>query len=87
MTIVGRQCWFCGYDKTFTNLCFHHVERENKNFGLTTRELIGYAWKRVIAEMRKCILICHNCHGEIHENIISFNKVAETWKNRWEKIS
>ena len=38
--IVGNSCWICGYNKTWSNLCFHHVNSKLKKFGLTTRELM-----------------------------------------------
>jgi predicted nucleic acid-binding Zn ribbon protein len=26
-------------------------------------------WPRLVKELRKCILVCHNCHAEIHQGI------------------
>ncbi len=80
--IVGSACWFCGYDKTKRNLCFHHVDESKKLFGLTTRELM-LKWERVLAEMKKCVFACANCHGEIHEGIIKNRRVQRIWKKRW----
>ena len=80
--VVGSACWFCGYDKTKRNLCFHHVDESKKLFGLTTRELM-LKWERVLAEMKKCVFVCANCHGEIHEGIIKDKRVQSIWKKRW----
>lgn len=80
--VTGEACWFCGYNKTRHNLCFHHVNPKTKNFQLSTRELI-LRWDRVLTEMKKCVLACHNCHGEIHCGLIADKKVQRVWKSRW----
>lgn len=80
--IVGLECWLCGYNKTRRNLCFHHMNEQTKLFQLTTRETM-LKWERVLAEMKKCILVCANCHGEIHEGIIVERRVLKVWKQRW----
>lgn len=83
--IVGTRCWFCDYDRTWRNLAFHHVDTSTKKFGLTTRELVGKKWKSVIEEIKKCVLCCHNCHGEIHEGIISSDLVGNIYQDFWQK--
>lgn len=80
--IVGSSCWICGYSKTKRNLCFHHVDESTKSFGLTTRELM-LKWDRVFNEMKKCIFICHNCHGEVHDGLIFEERVHHIWKKEW----
>lgn len=80
--IVGIACWICGYDKTRRNLCFHHLDPKTKLFGLTTRETM-LKWERVFAEMKKCVLVCANCHGEIHDDLISELSVQKVWKEKW----
>jgi len=84
--IVGHSCWFCGYNKTWKNLCFHHIYPEDKMFGLSTRELVGTKWEKVIKEIKKCILVCHNCHGEIHNNFYSDEKIKKIWQTKWNII-
>lgn len=83
-SIVGDACWFCGYNKTWRNIHFHHVDSDAKLFCLTTRELM-LKWDRVLAEMKKCILVCGNCHGEIHEGIISAENAEKLWSEKWNK--
>lgn len=83
--MAGNSCWFCGYDKCKRNLAFHHVDPSTKAFTLTTRELM-LKWERVELELRKCVLACHNCHGEIHEGLISHDKVIELWVNHWAAV-
>jgi hypothetical protein len=80
--LIGKSCWFCGYNKTWRNLCFHHLDPQEKRFELTTRELM-LKWDRILTEMKKCVLVCCNCHGEIHEQLISQENVESVWKTHW----
>lgn len=60
----GGKCSICGYDKCIQALEFHHLDT-NKDFGIGDN---GYtrAWSKVKEELDKCILVCANCHREIH---------------------
>ena len=58
-------CAICGYDKCDAALEFHHVNQEDKKFCLTARN-VGYSEILVAEELNKCILLCSNCHREIH---------------------
>ncbi len=65
----GNKCKICGYDKCLSALEFHHLEPENKDF------TISYNTKYnnldiLKKEVDKCILVCANCHREIHAGII-----------------
>lgn len=85
--ITGESCWKCGYDRTFKGLCFHHIDRELKSFGLSSRELTGYAWEKVLEEIKKCVLVCLNCHSEIHDNLIDKQIVDSIYLKKWEEIN
>lgn len=84
--LVGDECWICKYNKSKRSLCFHHVNPQDKKFGLTIREIKGYAWDRVENEIKKCIFICQNCHGEIHECLLSKEEIEKIWKEKWKTI-
>ena len=46
---------------------FHHVDPTAKSFALsmnTTKALATYR-----EEMRKCVLLCRNCHGEVEAGL------------------
>lgn len=64
---LGGKCQLCGYNKVNRNLAFHHLR--DKEFDLSSRTF-QRSWGNVIPEILKCVLVCHNCHGEIHEGII-----------------
>ena len=61
----GGQCQVCGYKRDDSALEFHHRDPSKKDFGLSQKGLTR-AWKKVRAELDKCILVCANCHREIH---------------------
>jgi len=70
----GNKCMICGYDKCKRALSFHHVDPRKKEFDLSSRGLTR-SWKRIEKEIKKCVLICANCHMEIHEGITQLPKV------------
>ena len=59
-----KGCQICGYNKCATALCFHHPN-DDKEFGIASNLTISL--KRLEEEMEKCIVLCQNCHSEIHE--------------------
>jgi len=64
---LGGGCCRCGYSKCTDALEFHHKNQTHKEFGIsasgTTR-----SWAKIKTELDKCILICSNCHRELHYN-------------------
>lgn len=67
--IMGGQCTHCGYHECQSALAFHHVANEKD------RDIRwGYVKLTVaIAEARKCILLCNNCHSGHHNGELTLN--------------
>ena len=65
--LLGGKCCKCGYDKCVDALEFHHENQDEKEFKLGSGNTM--AWKDYKAEALKCILVCSNCHKEIHSII------------------
>jgi predicted HNH restriction endonuclease len=63
----GGKCSICGYDKAKECLAFHHLDPSTKEFTLSRS--FNRSWKSLQKELDKCILVCLNCHGEIHAGI------------------
>ena len=64
----GGACGICGYDRCHRNLHFHHVDPAEKDFALGQSQTAG--WDRIVAEMRKCVMLCSICHGEVHDGVL-----------------
>ena len=62
----GGCCSMCGYDKYDEALEFHHLDPSEKETGSEIRNL---SWARLRLELDKCILVCANCHREIHAKL------------------
>lgn len=65
----GGKCSICGYNKCNRALAFHHLDPETKDFSISHKG-ISRSWEKIKQELDKCILVCHNCHSELHENIL-----------------
>ncbi|UYA58138.1 putative HNH endonuclease [Klebsiella phage DP] len=59
-------CSSCGYDKCFAALDFHHVDAESKDFNIAKMLLGTPAKEKLAAELKKCMILCANCHREHH---------------------
>ena len=63
----GGECVKCGYKKCNSALEFHHTNPNKKDFGPSNN--MNIAWEKLKKELDKCILVCANCHREIHEEL------------------
>lgn len=63
---MGGKCSKCGYNKSNVALEFHHVNPAEKEFTISA----GYnkSWQKIKHELDKCVLLCANCHRELHNN-------------------
>ena len=65
--LLGGKCSICGYDRCVDALEFHHEDPTIKEFKLGSGNTMP--WKEYKQEALKCILVCSNCHKEIHSKI------------------
>ncbi len=70
----GSKCTICGYKKSQRALSFHHIDPSKKEFSLSS-ESLSRSWDRIKMEIDKCVLICANCHMEVHDGITQLPKV------------
>lgn len=64
----GGACEICGYDKCVGALTFHHLDPNEKDFGIS-RSGHTRSWERLKIELDKCALLCANCHAEVHAGL------------------
>ena len=67
----GGKCCICGYDKCDSALEFHHLDPSEKETTFGRLRANIKSWKKIVEEMRKCVMLCSNCHREVHANLVS----------------
>ena len=68
---MGGKCQCCGYSTCNASLAFHHIDPSQKDIAFGNTRANPQQWTKLVDELRKCILVCHNCHSEIHAGIRS----------------
>ena len=63
--VCGDKCAICGYDKIPDSLEFHHINPDEKSYGIAKNGTC-HDLEADLQEVQKCILVCANCHREIH---------------------
>lgn len=74
---AGGKCCICEYSKCIAALEFHHINpniKESKIIGST----LSLAKQR--EEAKKCILVCANCHREIHAGLVEIINSNNCWE-------
>mgnify|MGYP003402983197 CR=1 FL=1 len=59
----GGKCERCNYNRCERALEFHHLDPSKKDFTISGK---SWSYERLKIEVDKCILVCSNCHNEIH---------------------
>lgn len=54
----------------FTGLEFHHVESDLKEANIFNMVRAGVSFAKVQREIAKCVILCSNCHRELHAGLI-----------------
>lgn len=62
----GGKCQRCGYNKSLVALDFHHIDSSKKDFTISDD---NFRLIDAVKEIKKCILICSNCHREYHAGL------------------
>ena len=78
ISLKGGKCALCYQTYPVAVYSFHHTGKEHKDFNLADRRHSSLT--TVLKELEKCILVCRNCHAEIHE----YMKKQEGYQNKIE---
>ena len=57
---AGGKCSRCGYDRCLDALHFHHPNNDKEVTVCNASQALA------TQEAKKCILVCANCHAELH---------------------
>lgn len=72
----GGKCERCGYNTNYAALCFHHKDPSDKLFSIDSRKCSNTNMESLIIEAAKCMLLCNNCHMEIHNPLLMVRPVG-----------
>ena len=65
---AGGRCRICGYRRCISALEFHHLEAADKRLGVSAGGLT-LSLETLRSEVRKCVLLCSNCHAEVEAGV------------------
>lgn len=71
--VLGGSCQLCGYNKSIQALDFHHVNPQEKKFNFNDNA--NRSWFHTRNEIAKCVLLCANCHREVHAGLIPLEEL------------
>ena len=70
MELLGGKCSRCGVEPSSQwPLCmfeFHHINGKDKDKDKNISTLLYWGKERALRELKKCQLVCANCHKAIH---------------------
>ena len=72
---MGSCCQICGYNKCTSALEFHHVNPLEKERGFGELRANNTKWSSIVEELKKCIMLCSNCHKEVHDGAAKLPEV------------
>lgn len=74
---MGGGCNVCGYADNISALEFHHIDESTKDMSLDVRRLANHSLTILDKEIKKCVLLCSNCHREHHNPQSEIDYVVE----------
>lgn len=69
------ECTSCGYNKCIRAIEFHHMDTTEKEVEVS--QMNSYSKERIVSELEKCLMLCANCHREIHEGLIDKDEIIK----------
>lgn len=68
---LGGKCLSCGWNKYPCSLDCHHLNPEEKDPNFAS--MSGWSWERAEKELKKCVLLCKNCHTAVHSGLLELS--------------
>lgn len=69
-------CARCGYAKYVGALEYHHRDMRTKDSSLAQAIRDKWSDQRILLEVAKCVLLCSNCHREVHAGLWMLDELA-----------
>lgn len=75
--LLGGRCVDCGLVSEYTAVYdFHHTDPDGKDFNIG--KILTYKWETITLELKKCVLVCANCHRIRHaKEALAVPEIAE----------
>ena len=73
---LGGRCLACGFLGPNAVFDFHHRDPRLKSFGISENG-IPRPWTKIRNELAKCVMLCANCHREVHAGIRALPPVSD----------
>jgi len=79
---MGNKCIDCGWSGHQSAFQFHHTNPKEKEFIIGN--VANKSWDSILSELKKCILLCANCHAIRHssKNEAAFIEEANNYRGR-----
>ena len=68
VALFGGACRGCGCSYAPAAFDFHHLDAGAKGYGISS-DGIYRSWEETLQELRKCVMLCANCHAEVHAGV------------------
>ena len=75
INLKGGCCSKCSYSDNISALEFHHIDSNFKEFSLDSRKISNTKKETLLQELDKCILLCANCHRDLHNPELRKNNI------------
>ena len=64
----GGACHACERSYPAAAFEFHHWDAKTKEFAVGS-DGFNRRWPSILAELAKCVMLCANCHREVHAGV------------------
>ena len=71
--MMGGVCAGCSSVVPVSLFEFHHWDPREKEFGIS-RDGLARPWEAIEAELLKCVMLCANCHRELHAGVLELER-------------
>lgn len=71
------KCEICSEDEPCC-LDFHHLNEHDKEHNIANMIANTYSWEKIMTEVKKCAVLCKNCHTKVHAGIVQLARTGDS---------
>jgi len=80
---MGGKCTQCGYNDCPEAMDLHHLDPKEKELSFGKIRANPKSWDKIVLELKKCVLLCANCHREYHAGFIDLKTTITTFNDSY----